>query len=151
LLEKLGVLHDPSGHFAHRGWALGWGLGTALGVKLAWPDRPVVSLLGDGAAMYGIQGLWSAAHHRIPVVVVIANNSQYKILKVCGDVLGLPQLSEPECPGMNLAGPAVDFVGLAQSLGVSARRVTEPDDLTEQIRTGLAGDEPLLLEAVVGP
>src|SRR5262245_8654975 len=89
LLERLGTLKDPSGHFAHRGWALGWGLGTALGVKLAWPDRPVVALLGDGAAMYGVQGLWSAAHHNIPVTFVIANNAQYKILKICGDVMSL--------------------------------------------------------------
>ncbi len=146
LLEKLGTLKDPSGHFAHRGWALGWGLGTALGVKLAWPDRPVVGLLGDGAAMYGIQGLWSAAHHRIPVTFVIANNSQYKILKICGDVMSLEKLSDPACPGMNLTDPAVDFVGLSRALGVEAYRVAEPDELTERLHTSLAGDKPLLLE-----
>src|SRR5262249_11471257 len=61
-LERLGVLKDPAAYFGHRGWALGWGVGCALGVKLAWPDRPVLALLGDGAALYGIQGLWSAAH-----------------------------------------------------------------------------------------
>jgi benzoylformate decarboxylase len=146
LLEKLGAMQDPSGHFAHRGWALGWGLGTALGVKLAWPDRPVVALLGDGAAMYGIQGLWSAAHHQIPVTFIIANNAQYKILKICGDVMSLEKLADPACPGMNLARPAVDFVGLARALGVEASRVSEPDELTERLRTSLAGDKPLLLD-----
>src|SRR5262249_18695933 len=76
-LERMRILRDPYSFFAHRGWALGWGIGCALGVKLAWPDRPVLGLIGDGAAMYGIQGLWSAAHHRIPVTFMIANNAEY--------------------------------------------------------------------------
>ena len=49
-LERLGAIQDPTGYFGHRGWALGWGLGCALGVKLAWPDRPVLALLGEGSA-----------------------------------------------------------------------------------------------------
>ena len=64
MFERLGALKNTSGYFGHRGWALGWGLGVAIGVKLAWPERPVLAILGEGAAMYGIQGLWSAAHHR---------------------------------------------------------------------------------------
>ena len=55
-LERLGAIADPSGYFGHRGWALGWGLGCSIGVQLAWPDRPVLALLGDGASLYGIQG-----------------------------------------------------------------------------------------------
>ena len=90
-LERLGALKDPAGYFGHRGWALGWGLGCALGVKLAWPERPVLALLGDGAALYGIQGLWTAAHHRIPVTFILCNNAQYQILKHCGDVMPLAE------------------------------------------------------------
>jgi benzoylformate decarboxylase len=146
LLERLGVLKDPRALFAHRGWALGWGLGCALGVKLAWPDRPVLGLIGDGAALYGIQALWSAAHHNIPVTFVIANNTEYKILKVCGDVMALPQLLDPRCPGMNLVGPEVDFVGLAQAFGVEAFRVAEPDEISERVRESLAAGKPRLLE-----
>lgn len=149
VLERLGVLKDPSGHFAHRGWALGWGLGCALGVKLAWPRRPVLGLLGDGAAMYGIQGLWTAARHRIPVTFVVCNNAQYKILRVCGDVMALPRLGAG-APGLDLTGPAVDFVGLARSLGVEARRVEEPDELSERVRDSLAGDRPRLFEVPIG-
>lgn len=149
VLEKLGVIRDPAAHFAHRGWALGWGLGCALGVKLAWPDRPVLGLLGDGSALYGIQGLWSAAHHQIPVTFVIANNRQYKILKVCGDVLNLPELHEPACPGINIQQPNVDFVGLARSFGVEAERITEPDVLTARLRESLVGDRPRLIEVPI--
>ena len=89
--ERLGVLKNTTGYFGHRGWALGWGLGVSIGVKLAWPERPVLALLGEGAAAYGIQGLWSAARYKIPVVFVICNNAQYQILKLCGRSLSLPE------------------------------------------------------------
>jgi benzoylformate decarboxylase len=149
VFERLGTLKDPKGFFAHRGWALGWGLGCALGVKLAWPDRPVLGLIGDGASLYGIQALWSAAHHQIPVTFVIANNSQYKILKVCGDVMDLPRLRDPDCPGMNINQPAVDYVGLARAFGVEAHRITEPDELSDRVRESWSRNKPLLLEVPI--
>jgi benzoylformate decarboxylase len=149
LLERLGVLKDPSGFFGHRGWALGWGSGCAIGVKLAWPERPVVALLGDGAALYGIQALWSAAHHHVPVVFLIANNAQYKILKVSGDVMQLPQMMQRNYVAMDLVQPEVDFVGLARSLGVEAARVTGPDELSERIAAALQRTEPLLLDVPI--
>lgn len=149
VLGRLGVLKDPAAFFAHRGWALGWGLGCALGVKLAWPDRPVLGLLGDGAAMYGVQGLWSAAHHRIPAVFVICNNAQYKILKVCGDVMPLPELAAHRYVGLDLVGPEIDFVGLAKSLGVAAHRVGSPEELTDRLRDGFASDLPLLIDVPI--
>src|SRR5262249_10649765 len=113
VLERLGVIKDPKNFFAHRGWALGWGMGCALGVKLAWPEKPVVALIGDGAALYGIQALWSAAHHGIPVTFIIANNSQYKILKDCAEVMPLPNMAKKNYLAMDLSQPAIDFVGLA--------------------------------------
>ena len=149
VFERLGVLHDPAAFFGHRGWALGWGMGCTLGVKLAWPDRPVLGLIGDGAALYGIQALWSAAHHKIPVTFVIANNAQYKILKVCGDVMALPELRDPQCPGMNLTGPTADFVGLARAFGVDAVRVTNPDELSDCVRESLSGSRPKLVEVPI--
>src|SRR5262249_1250263 len=90
VLEHLGVIKDPVCYFGHRGWALGWGLGCALGVKLAWPDRPVLAVLGEGAAMYGIQGLWTAARYRLGVTFVICNNAHYQILKSGAAGRGLP-------------------------------------------------------------
>jgi benzoylformate decarboxylase len=149
LLERLGVLRDPSGHFAHRGWALGWGLGCAIGVKLAWPDRPAVALLGDGAALYGIQGLWTAAHHHVPVTFIIANNAQYKILKASGDVMQLPRMARKQYLGMDLVEPEVDFVGLARSFGIQARRVTEPDELSASVRAALDQTGPTLLDVPI--
>ncbi|HTU18083.1 MAG TPA: thiamine pyrophosphate-binding protein [Gemmataceae bacterium] len=148
-LERLGALKDPAGYFGHRGWALGWGLGCALGVKLAWPERPVLALLGDGAALYGIQGLWTAAHHRIPVTFIVCNNAQYQILKHCGDVMPLPNMAARQYLAMDLVQPEIDFVDLARSLGVEARRITEPEELSDCVRVSLAGDRPRLFDVAI--
>jgi benzoylformate decarboxylase len=149
VFERLGVLRDPRGFFAHRGWALGWGMGCTLGVKLAWPDRPVLGLIGDGAALYGIQALWSAAHENLPVTFVIANNSQYQILKVCGDVLSMPELRDPRCPGMNLRSPTIDYVGLARSFGIEGVRIDEPAALSDCVRASWRAGKPLLVEVPI--
>ncbi|HWB00328.1 MAG TPA: thiamine pyrophosphate-binding protein [Pirellulales bacterium] len=147
--ERLGALKNTTGYFGHRGWALGWGLGCALGVKLAWPQRPVLALLGEGAAMYGIQGLWSAVHHRLPVTFVICNNAQYQILKIGARQLDLPTAKRGEFLGCDLVGPEIDFVGLARSMGVEAHRVSEPDELAERVRASFAGDRPILFDVPI--
>jgi benzoylformate decarboxylase len=149
MLERLGALKNTSGYFGHRGWALGWGLGVSIGVKLAWPDRPVLGILGEGAAMYGIQGLWSAAHHRIPVTFVVPNNAQYQILKVGAAGLQLPQALAGKFTGMDIVDPEVDMVALAKSLGVDAVRITEPDELTDALKESLAGDRPRLIDVPI--
>ncbi|MCS6851796.1 MAG: thiamine pyrophosphate-binding protein [Gemmataceae bacterium] len=149
VLERLGVLQDPTGFFAHRGWALGWGIGAALGVRLAWPDRPVLALLGDGAALYGIQGLWTAAHYRLPVAFVIANNAQYKILKVCGDLMPLPEMARKNYVALDLTNPEIDFVSLARAFGVEAHRVAEPDELADRLSSAWKDPRPILLDVPI--
>ncbi len=148
-LERLGALHNFSGYFGHRGWALGWGLGCAIGVQLAWPNRPVLAILGEGAALYGIQGLWSAAHYHLPVTFVIANNAQYQILKTGARQMGLPAAEAGRYVGLDLVEPEVDLVGLARSLGIAACRVTEPDELADRVRESLAGDRPQLFDVPI--
>jgi benzoylformate decarboxylase len=147
--ERLGALKNTTGYFGHRGWALGWGLGCSIGAKLAWPDRPVLAMLGEGAAMYGIQGLWSAAHHRIPVTFVICNNAQYQILKIGARGLNLPRATAGQYKGLDIVDPEIDFVSLARSLGVEAHRITEPDELRTRVAASLAGDKPILFDVPI--
>lgn len=149
VLERLGAIRRPDGYFAHRGWALGWGLGCALGVRLAWPDRPVLAILGEGAAMYGIQGLWTAARYQIPVTFVICNNGQYQILKTGARGLNLPQAMAGNFVGQDLGQPEIDFVALARSLGVEAMWVDDPDQLAAAVRESLAGDRPRVIEVPI--
>jgi benzoylformate decarboxylase len=147
--ERLGVLKNTTGYFGHRGWALGWGLGVSIGVKMAWPERPVLALLGEGAAAYGIQGLWSAAKYKVPVVFVICNNAQYQILKVCGRQLNLSAAEAEQFEGVDLTGPELDYVSLARGFGVEAHRVTEPDELADRVQSAWKGDKPVLLDVPI--
>jgi len=147
--ERLGVLKNTTGYFGHRGWALGWGLGVSIGVKMAWPERPVLALLGEGAAAYGIQGLWSAAKYKVPVVFVICNNAQYQILKVCGRQLNLPAAEAERFEGVDLTGPELDYLSLARGFGVEAHRVTEPDELADRVQAAWKGDKPVLLDVPI--
>jgi len=147
--ERLGALKNTTGYFGHRGWALGWGLGVAVGAKLAWPDRPVLALLGEGAAAYGIQGLWSAARYKIPVVFVICNNAQYQILKLCGRSMSLPEAEQEKFEGVDLVGPELDYLALARGFGIEAHRITEPDELGDRVSAAFKGDKPILFDVPI--
>ena len=148
--ERLGALKNTTGYFGHRGWAPGLGPGLRRSA-CGWPGpiEPVLALLGDGAAMYGIQGLWSAARYKIPVTFVICNNAQYQILKIGAVSAGLEQAGRGRFVGMDITGPEVDYVALAQSLGIAAQRITEPEQLSELVSQSLAGDEPRLFDVQI--
>ncbi len=149
ILERLGAIKDPSGYFGHRGWALGWAIGAAIGVRVAWPDRPVLAILGDGSALYGIQALWTAAHYRIPVTYVICNNAQYQILKMGARAMDLPGATAGRFLANDLINPEIDFVQLAKSLGVDAVRLHNADELTQCVAESLKGDKPRLIDVPI--
>jgi len=137
---------DPQSFFGLRGGGIGWGLPAALGVKLALPDRPVLALVGDGSAMYTCQALWTAAHERIAVVFVIFNNSSYRILKQRLHAQRGLAAQVDRYVGMELTDPAIDYVGLARSLGIAAERVKTVHEATDLIAKGLQGNAPLLID-----
>lgn len=148
-LERLGALKNTSGYFGHRGWALGWGLGVTLGAQLAWPERPVLGIIGEGSLMYGVQALWSAARYQIPATIVIPNNAQYKILKICADKLHLINAAQKQYESLDIVEPEVDLVALSKSLGVVACRIDEPDELSDRVKQSLAADKPLLIDVPI--
>ena len=137
---------DPQSFFALRGGGIGWGLPAAIGAKLALPDRPVIALIGDGSAMYTVQALWTAAHDKIPVIWVIFNNTSYRILtQRLVNMRGLAEQAD-NFVGMNLTDPAIDFVGLARSLGIEAHRAKTVKDATDLIAQGLKNGSALLID-----
>jgi len=137
---------DPQSFFGLRGGGIGWGLPAALGVKLALPQRPVVALVGDGSAMYTCQALWTAAHERIAAVFVIFNNASYRILKQRLHAQRGLAAQVDRFVGMELVDPAIDYVGLARSLGVAAERATTVRDATDLIANGIKSNAPLLID-----
>ncbi|HUJ97028.1 MAG TPA: thiamine pyrophosphate-binding protein [Stellaceae bacterium] len=145
-LRQLVRSDDPQSFFGLRGGGIGWGLPAAIGVKLALPDRPVVALIGDGSAMYTCQALWSAAHDKVGVVFVILNNRSYRILKQRTNAMKGFAAQTDRYVGMDLVDPPVDYVGLAQALGVKGARATALGEAVELVRQALAGGAPSLIE-----
>jgi benzoylformate decarboxylase len=136
---------DRYGYHALASGGIGWGLPASVGVGLANPDRPVVCYSGDGSAMYSIQALWTAAHHKLPLNVVIANNGGYRIIKQ----RLLSFHGDDNYVGMDFADPAVDFAGMAKSLGLEAIRITRPEDLKSALAPAFKRPGTKLIEVVV--
>jgi benzoylformate decarboxylase len=105
---------------------------AAVGVQLARPEQPVVCIVGDGAAMYAIQALWTAAHERAPVVFVVLNNGQYAILKAFA---AFGQHGD-RIPGLDL--PHLDIAAIARGFGCAGRRVEHAADLPAALRQAFA-------------
>ena len=141
----------PGSLFGNRGGGIGWGLPAAIGVQLALPHRPVVAMIGDGSAMYSIQALWTAAHDQVPVTFVILNNRSYRILKQRLSATNGVAAQHGRYIGMELVQPAIDFCGLAQSLGVEAVAVDDIPGFIAALRRGIASKTPLLIDATIDP
>lgn len=121
---------------------LGSGFPTALGAKVAYPDRPVVAITGDGGFMFGVQELSTAAQFKIGVVVLVFNNNSY------GNVRrDQRQHFEGRVVASDLVNP--DFVKLAESFGVGAARVTSPDHFRNELEKALASGGPYLIDIEV--
>jgi benzoylformate decarboxylase len=95
--------------------------------------------------MYSIQALWTAAHHKLPLTVVIANNGGYRIIKQ--RLLAFHQ--SDHFIGMDFVDPSVDFVGLAKALGLEAIRITEPEDVATALMSSFVRPGAKLIEVVV--
>jgi benzoylformate decarboxylase len=140
---------DAQSFYGLRGGGIGWGLPAAIGVKLALPDRPVVALIGDGSAMYTIQGLWTAANQNLRMVFVIINNYSYRILKQRTNAMKGLAAQADNYVAMDLDKPRVDFVSVARGLGLQAHKATTLSDLGDLLQQALAADGPTLIDVEV--
>jgi acetolactate synthase-1/2/3 large subunit len=131
------------------GGAIGQGIPVAVGAAVAASGRKVVSLNGDGAAMYTQQGLWTLAREGLDVTVVIFANHAYRIL---GIELGRTGAGEPGPAASRLLGlgdPAIDWVSLAKGLGVPGARCETAEAFDAAFARAMAEPGPRLIEAVV--
>jgi benzoylformate decarboxylase len=136
---------DRYGYHALASGGIGWGLPASVGVSIANPDRPVVCYSGDGSAMYSIQALWTAAHHKLPLTVVIVNNGGYRIIKQ----RLLAFHGDDHYVGMDFADPKVDFTGMAKALGLEAMRITEPGEIAPALKSAFSRPGAKLIEVMV--
>jgi benzoylformate decarboxylase len=136
-------LSRPGSYYFSASGGLGFGIAAAVGVQLAQSQRPVVCVLGEGSAQYGITALWTAATYRVPVTFLVLRNEEYMILKWFAE---LEQATG--APGLDLIG--LDVASVAEAYGVPAVEVNERDELTEALRSAIAvQDGPRLVQVPV--
>ena len=138
-------MDNPQAYYGLASGGLGFGMAGAVGVALAQPTRPVVATIGDGSAMYSIQSLWTAAHLKLNITYVIINNRSYRIIK---ERL-LAMRGTDDFVAMDMDNPAIDFAGVAKSMGMPSQVVTDPTQLAEVLKTAMASGGPNLVEVIV--
>jgi benzoylformate decarboxylase len=144
-LPRFLAVRGPRDYYGLASGGLGFAVPGAVGISMALPDRPIAVIVGDGSAMYAIQGLWTAAHHRLPITYLVANNRGYRIIKE-----RLVSFRKTDrFTGMDLRDPDIDFVSLAASFGLAARRITDPQELAPALREAFASGRPNLIDVRV--
>ena len=150
LRNRLRISRPGSYYFCASG-GLGFGIAAAVGVALAQPDRPVVCVLGEGSAQYGITALWSAVAYNVGVTFLVLRNEEYSILKWFA---GLERTTG--MPGLDL--PGLDVAAVAAGYGMDARKVTGAEELTQALRESVGpsggrpgGAAPRLIQVPVAP
>lgn len=132
------------------GGAIGYGIPAAVGAAVAAPDRPVLCLESDGSAMYTISGLWTQARESLDVTTVIYNNGAYDILRIELQRVGAQGAPGPKARQLlDLTAPRLDFVKIAEGMGVPARRVSTAEEFADALQAAFAEPGPHLVEAMV--
>jgi benzoylformate decarboxylase len=121
---------------------LGYGLPAAVGMALGRRQGRTVCLIGDGSAMYSIQVLWTAAQRKLPLTVVVINNSGYGAMRSFSQVMQVRNV-----PGLDL--PGIDFVRIAEGHGCDAVRVAKSSELAPALKRALAHEGTSLVEVIV--
>lgn len=142
---------DQAGQYGFmRGGALGWGMPAAIGYCLGRGRQPVVCLVGDGAAMYSPQAMWSAAHENLPVTFVVMNNQEYNILKnFMRSQQHYTSSQTNTFVAMDITQPKIDYQALAISMGLTTQRIRRAADIAPAIEASIASGKPGLIEIMV--
>lgn len=131
------------------GGAIGDGLPVATGAAIAAQgNRRVISLQADGSAMYSFQSLWTQAREGLPNTTVILNNRKYNIL--INEYKNVGATPGPTAMNMlDLSGPDIDWVNLANALGVGAARATTLEDCADLMSQSFREKGPFLIELMI--
>ncbi|UGX92272.1 benzoylformate decarboxylase [Bradyrhizobium barranii subsp. barranii] len=141
-MQKFMPMRGQDSFYTMASGGLGYSLPAAVGMALGKPKSRTVCLIGDGSAMYSIQALWTAAQRKLPLTIVVINNSGYGAMRSFSQVMQVRNV-----PGLEL--PGIDFVRLAEGMGCHAVRVSKAAELGEALKRGMAFEGTSLVEVVV--
>ncbi|WP_439816392.1 acetolactate synthase large subunit [Zavarzinia sp. CC-PAN008] len=131
------------------GGSIGQGLPLATGAAVGAPEAKILTLSGDGGAMYTIQSLWTQARENLDVTTLIFNNGAYRILnveynRICGQAP--PNRARAL---LDIDRPRLDFVAIAKGLGVAADRAETAERLDDLLADAMAQKGPRLIEVMI--
>lgn len=130
------------------GGAIGSALPLALGAAVAAPSRRVIALEGDGSGMYTVQALWTMAREKLDVTVVMLANRKYAILQ--GELANVgAKAGKTALDMLDISNPTIDWVGLANSMGVEAARAVDMETFTDLFGAANRRNGPFLIELVL--
>ena len=130
------------------GGAIGICIPLATGAALGAPGRRVISLQGDGSAMYTLQALWTQARQQLPCTTIILKNRSYNIL--IGEYRAVG--AEPGVSAMdmlNLGNPDLDWVRLAEGMGVEGAQATTLERCADLLITSFKSKSPFVIELLI--
>jgi acetolactate synthase-1/2/3 large subunit len=139
----------PHDWLQNMGGSIGYGMPVAVGAAIACPERQVLALIGDGSGMYTVQALWTMAREGLNVTAVIWANRTYQILRGEFANVGAGSPGQRARDMLDINRPDLDWVALAQGMGVPASRVEDCAALATQLRRGIAEPGPHLIEVVL--
>jgi acetolactate synthase-1/2/3 large subunit len=131
------------------GGAIGNMVPVATGAAIACPDRKVISLQGDGSAMYTLQALWTQAREKLDVTTIILANRSYGVLNQELQRVGAGEAGPKAMSMLDLRDPSLNWVKLAEGMGVEAMWTGTASGLSEALKSAIAGRGPRLIEALL--
>jgi benzoylformate decarboxylase len=147
-VEYIMEFSEPGSYFSSNA-CLGWGLPASLGVALGTSRRPVVALVGDGSALFGLQALWTAARYQIPAIMVVLNNEGFAAIKWAFAMY--TERGSPEGADLGYDLGDVDFPKLAQAFGISGQRIEDPAKIGPTLEKAIGAEKPVLLDLTLDP
>lgn len=139
----------PHDHLGNLGGSIGQGIPLATGAAVACPGRKVINTQADGSAMYTLQALWTQARERLDVVTLLLANRSYAILQGELERVGADANSPKAHEMLDLGNPTLDWVALANGMGVAASRASTAEALADQLGAALGARGPHLIEVVL--
>ena len=139
----------PHEVLALTGGAIGIGLPLAIGAAVAAPDRKVLSLNGDGSAMYTIQALWTMARENLDITVVVFANYTYRILNIEMQRTGAGEAGPSAKKLLDLGDPNIDFVAVARGLGLPAVSCSTAEEFETAFAGAMGQRGPMFIEAKI--
>ncbi len=147
-VENVMEFSRPGSYFSANA-SLGWGLPASLGVALGTSRRPVVALVGDGSALFGIQALWTAARYQVPAVMVVLNNSGFAAIKWAFSMY--PERGSGDDYDFGCQLGDTDFIKLAEAFGISGQRIEDAGQIGPALEQAADAGKPVLIDLGLDP